>query len=228
MKSLCKKIYNKILNFLKFNQKNAPPIIYWQNRVRQYKERAVFNLGHSKDQIQSITKMQKNILLPYFSEQLNGNERILLDLGCGSGRFTPDLAQLINGKAVGIDPIEELIDIAKKNAYLENCEFKLMREGVIPMDDASVDIVWVCLVLGGIIDDGVLKGTLSEIKRVLKKNGLIFLVENTTENKINGNYWKFRSVEDYQAMFIFTRLKYLSGYIDLNEEISIMVGRKNV
>jgi len=102
-----------------------------------------------------------------------------------------------------------------------------MKEGVIPVEDESMDVVWICLVLGGIIDDSVLRFTIDEINRVLKKDGLVFLVENTSEKK-DGDYWKFRSVQTYQKLFSFVELRHLSDYFDLGERISIMTGRKHV
>jgi trans-aconitate methyltransferase len=45
--------------------------------------------------------------------QLNGNET-LLDIGCGDGKITAEIAKhLPNGKAVGIDSSEQMINLAK-------------------------------------------------------------------------------------------------------------------
>ena len=45
----------------------------------------------------------------------------------------------------------------------------------LPASAASIDAVWICLVLGGLRDDA-LAQTVSEIDRVLKPNGLLCLI----------------------------------------------------
>lgn len=215
---------NSIYNLIFKNKKKISHIEYWRKRARQYSERSVINIGHSEGEVEAVTKMQKETIFPYLKKQLTGREKLILDFGCGPGRFTCDLAAMIQGKAIGVDPIRYLIDLAPKN---ENVEYRLMKEGVIPVNDASMDVVWICLVLGGITDDDLLRSTMFEIKRVSKMDGLIFLVENTSEKK-SGDYWKFRPVKTYQTLFDFIELKHISDYFDLGERISIMAGRKCV
>lgn len=50
----------------------------------------------------------------------------VLDVGCGSGAITADIAQRASGKVVGIDFSEHLIELAKKNyAHLPNLSFEV-------------------------------------------------------------------------------------------------------
>ena len=201
------------------------PIGIWKKRAKQYGARAVLNIGHSIKQIDAVTEMQKEEIFPFLKQLLTGHEKTVLDFGCGPGRFTGDLAQIIQGRAVGVDPIQHLLDLAKVKNHT-NVEYRLMDEGVIPMENCSFDIIWVCLVLGGIIEENTLRRTVLEMKRVLKKRGLIVLIENTTE-KESADYWRFRSVEEYQLIFDFVTLRHLSDYYDLGERVSIMAGRMN-
>lgn len=224
MSSFIRKIRGIVLKAIGFKRKKLHAIQYWEKRAKKYGERSVFNIGHSEDEMEAITRMQKDYIFPFLRKQLTGNENVVLDFGCGTGRFTCDLAQIIRGKAVGVDPIPHLLELAKKQKCT-NVEYILMDEGVIPMEDCFVDVVWVCLVLGGIIEENVLKDTISAIQRILKRNGQIFLIENTS-NRNDGDYWKFRSVEYYQHLFDFVDLKHISDYIDMGERISIMAGRK--
>lgn len=194
----------------------------WKKRAKQYGRRAVLNIGHSEEELEAVTQMQKEKIFPFLKQELKGDEKIILDLGCGPGRFTPDLAKIIQGRAVGVDPIKDFIDMAPKNA---NVEYRLMKEGVIPVDDSSINVVWICLVLGGIIKELVLQNIVSEVNRILKNGGLIMLIENTSDKK-DGEYWKFRSIAYYQSLFDFAELKHFSDYYDFGERISIMAGRK--
>jgi len=194
---------------------------YWTKRVEQFGERSVLNLGFSEHDYEKATATQKSELYGFFRKSLRGDEKVLLDFGCGTGRFTSDLAQMTGAMAIGIDPIAELLKHAPQS---ENVEFKLMKAGVIPLMDVSVDVVWICLVLGG-IEDALLSITINEIDRVLKKGGLLFLVENTTQ-KPDASYWKYRTWEEYRQLLSFVRLEQVHEYNELDERISIMVGRK--
>jgi SAM-dependent methyltransferase len=195
----------------------------WKKRAKQYGRRAVLNIGHSEEELEAVTQMQKEKIFPFLKQELKkGDEKIILDLGCGMGRFTPDLAKIILGKAVGVNPIKDFIDMAPRSG---NVTYRLMKESVIPLDENSVDAVWICLVLGGIIKERFLRNIVSEVNRVLKNGGLIMLIENTSEKK-DGEYWKFRSLAFYRSLFDFAELKHFSDYYDLGERISIMAGRK--
>ena len=91
---------------------------------------------------------------------LTGNEKTILDFGCGVGRFSAPLAKISNCKVIAVDPIEHLIKMAPKD---DNVEYQVIQEGILPLDDASIDVIWVCLVLGSITNTEDLKQTVSEI-----------------------------------------------------------------
>lgn len=120
---------------------------YWEIRAAQYGQRAVLNLGHRDDEFDFVTELQKREIYPSFVACLKGAERVVLDFGCGVGRFTPDLAVMTGGNAIGVDPIRLFLEMAPK---AENVQYIVADEGVIPLKDRCVDVVWICLVLGGI------------------------------------------------------------------------------
>ncbi|NEO43867.1 MAG: methyltransferase domain-containing protein [Moorea sp. SIO4A3] len=146
--------------------KNLPAMEYWKQRAKKYGKRSVLNIGHSNAEFEAVTEKQKREILPYLRQSLKGDEKLIIDFGCGPGRFTIDLASTIGGKAIGVDPIEALLEIAPKD---KTVEYKLMQEGQIPLPDNSVDVVWVCLVLC-CIKSTVLQSTIEEILRVLKND----------------------------------------------------------
>ena len=199
-----------------------PLIHQWEDRARHFGVRAVLNLGHSEDEILRVTERQRRELYPLFRAALRGDERLVLDFGCGPGRFTGDLAQMITGRAIGVDPIQHLLDLAPSHP---DVEYRPMSEGQIPLESASVDVVWICLVLGG-IHGRALEATIRELRRVLKPSGLLFLVENTTKGRGNA-FWAFRSVASYQSLLAPLPLDHLDDYHDLSERISIMRGRNS-
>lgn len=100
------------------------------------------------------------------------NNRKALDVGCGGGFLSEELAK-IGLNVTGVDPSKESIRIAQEHAinsglnveYRESCGEKL------PFDDGIFDIVFCCDVLEHVSE---VHKVISEISRVLKRGGLFF------------------------------------------------------
>lgn len=221
---LLKWILAKYLEIIFQPNNTRVDIQYWEQRAKQYGRRSVLHLGHSEAEIETVTNLQKEQIFPILKSQLRGNEKLLLDFGCGTGRFTGDLAEIIQGQVIGADPIKALIHLAPKN---ENVSYKVIEKNIIPIKSNVIDVIWVCLVLGGITQSNLLHKVVLEMDRILKEDGLLLLVENTSVRK-DAKHWKFRSVQEYKSLFSFIDLKHISDYFDLDESISIMAGRRCV
>ena len=112
---------------------------------------------------------------------------ILLDYGCGGGRNT--FALCSEGyKVLAMDYAEEALSIVqdKCKAFSENSVSLIQNKGLdVPLEDSSVD---------GIIADGSLFGNpksdiikvVSELRRVLKKDGLLWANFRTKEDSMYG------------------------------------------
>ncbi len=197
-------------------------IPYWEERARKHGVRSVLNIRHTPEEVEAETRRQKDILFPLMARELAPEDRVVLDLGCGPGRFTPGLAELTGGRVIGTDPIQHLLDLAPAH---DRVEYRAMPEGVIPLPDGSVDVVWVCLVLTTITDEEVLRRSAAEIERVLRPAGLLFLVENTSHGK-DRPHLRFRPEAFYHALFPSVLLRSVGGYTDLGERISVLAGRR--
>ena len=193
---------------------------YWERRARKHGPRSVLHMGHTSAEYEQITEWQKSMLLPLLQSQLRGDERTILDFGCGPGRFTPALAQAINGRAIGVDPIETLLELAPA---APNVEYRLLKHGRIPVDDHSIDVIWIALVVG-MLRGRVLQRSLQELQRVLAPGGLVFMTENTTPKR-SLKQIEFRTAAEYRALFSFAELKHLYDYQDLGETMSVLAGR---
>lgn len=104
------------------------------------------------------------------------NNGTLLDVGCGIGYFTIPAANILKqGKAIGLDIMSEIIDIAKKKAInISNIEFKKSDEYSFPIIDDSINYVLICNVIHEIIDK---PKYFKEIKRVLKTDGFLCIID---------------------------------------------------
>ncbi|MEW5799924.1 MAG: class I SAM-dependent methyltransferase [Bacteroidota bacterium] len=210
-----------LYNAIKILPASARTYTYWKIRSREFGRMSVLNLSHSSDEYEAVTTAQKNEIFPVLKKYLRKSDTICLDFGCGPGRFTADLAVLMNGTCIGVDPISELIHLAPKN---DRVSYKVMHKGRIPLDQESVDVIWCCLVLGG-IPESLLSTTVHEMLRVLRGGGLMILIENTSA-KHSGDYWMFRSAEFYRTLFPDVDLQPVHSYTDCGETISVIIGRK--
>lgn len=101
----------------------------------------------------------------------------ILDLGCGKGSTISYLYNNFNIKAVGIEPSEKLLNIAKSS-----CEFADFVKGSgesLPFADESFDCVIAECTLSLMTD---LSATIQEVNRVLKKNGWFVVTDVYSKN----------------------------------------------
>jgi SAM-dependent methyltransferase len=156
--------------------------------------------GHKNDYIDLLQKMALEEAL-----ELNGDE-IVLDFGCGSGRFSYWIAPRVK-KVVGLEITPAMIDLAEKNRTVENVEF-ILYDGVhFPVLPYEVDFilsVWVLQYMEGEI----LKRTVSELARYLKSGGRFYLIEQASDNPRRNR----PRVEEYLETFNASRLECLQYY----------------
>lgn len=209
----------RVLRWLGFR---PSPRQYWETRALSHGVRSVLDLRHPDAEVDSVTTAQASILFPLLRKCLVASDRRLLDFGCGPGRFTPQLAELIGGTAVGMDPVAHYLELAPGTSGVE---YRAIEHQRIPAPDASFDVVWICVVLGGIVSTRELKRAVREIERVLAPGGLVFMVENTSEIP-DGYYWKYRTAEAYRRLFRGVNLSTISEYIDIDQRMSVLAGRK--
>ncbi len=91
--------------------------------------------------------------------------KVVLDLGCGSGRYTKELVRL-GAKVSGIDKSDKLIKIAE--SQLPDVEFNVGSVENLPYQGSSFDYVFSGLVIDYFPN---LNETFAEVSRVLKDNG---------------------------------------------------------
>ena len=98
--------------------------------------------------------------------------RLVLDLGCGTGRLTEALqTRYKKAKVTGIDLSKEMIAIAEaRRGWLSRHKYLCANAETLPFDDASIDLVFSNLMLPWFENPDAL---LKECRRVLKPGGLI-------------------------------------------------------
>ena len=106
----------------------------------------------------------------------------VVDLGCGSGAFTPFIARTVGekGKVYALDIQADMLkQLERKLSKPENRDIKNIKliEGnayKLPFEDGSIDLVNVVTVLQEIPDRN---RALQEVNRVLKSGGILAVTE---------------------------------------------------
>jgi len=209
-----KAIFNRIgLNTEKFDEMN------WDKRADEFGRYSVIGRYHTAEEYNDVTKQQKELLYSYLVKELNGSEKLILDFGCGVGRFTSDLAELINGKAIGVDSTKKLIELCPKS---ENTTY-IHSNNFFNENKSKFDVIFICSVLGGIPTNNLNK-LADQISLSLNENGLLFIVEHTGKFHIE-RQWRTLTIREIKNKFLKIDLHLVGSYIDVNR-FSIFSGRK--
>jgi len=110
-------------------------------------------------------------------------DNVLLDAACGVGKYSVAISDVFKNEGIifAVDLWEEGIQVLKKTIAekeIENIRPVLADISKnIPVEDQSVDIILMATVLHDLIEDNTEKGTLGEIRRVIKPGGSLVIVE---------------------------------------------------
>lgn len=129
----------------------------------------------------------------------------ILDIGCGSGVPTMELARLSNGEVIGLDIDQGLLDVLRGNIEKAGLvdRVKVINRSLLDMEfpDESFDVIWA---EGSIFVIGFKKG-LQEWKRLLKPGG--FMVVHDERGNVEEKLAQISSC-GYELM----------GYFELDEK----------
>lgn len=184
---------DEVLNFFEQRAKKAKTLGYKQAVIYQDKNP---KLAEQRDLIEKETLLPKLNLL--------GNER-LLDIGCGTGRWT----EVLYDKAKyyhGIDPSYGLLDIAKSRFKKENLKFTCIKSSEISMknlkESEKFDRVC-CIGVLMYLNDIEVEKTFENIANIIKEDGIFILREPVAiENRLTiKNHFSDDMEQVYNAIY---------------------------
>lgn len=103
----------------------------------------------------------------------------IVDLGCGTGRFTDALANYFGANVIGIDPSAKMLEQARAKPHNSSIRYELGSAESIPLPDQSVDLIFMSMIFHHFIDP---KLAARECRRVLRHGGKAFLRAGTREH----------------------------------------------
>jgi ubiquinone/menaquinone biosynthesis C-methylase UbiE len=102
----------------------------------------------------------------------------ILDLGCGTGRFSDTLATWFSAMVIGVDPSRKMLEQAR--GKLTKAAVKYVRGSgeALPLANGSCDLVFMSMVFHHFNDPGAVA---RECRRVLRDGRIVFLRAGTVE-----------------------------------------------
>jgi len=153
------------------------------NRIaKRYDLATSLSQGYQKDLQTSVDRMN-----------LKGNE-LLADLCCGTGKSTiACLNNLPNGKVIGVDNSEGMLQTARENLYIkfdkDNVRFVQQDVMNLDMNDNSLDAIFMAYGIRNMPD---FNKCVRNLYRVLKPGGKICFHEYSIHKSFSSKlYWEF-------------------------------------
>jgi ubiquinone/menaquinone biosynthesis C-methylase UbiE len=104
--------------------------------------------------------------------------RTILDLGCGTGRFSEALAERFATQVIGIDPSKKMLERARSKQVDPRVCYALGSGESIPLRSNSVDLIFMSMIFHHLQDP---RRAARECRRVLREDGTAFLRTGTRE-----------------------------------------------
>jgi len=99
----------------------------------------------------------------------------VLDLGSGTGKFTPALADAFGGPTLGVEPSRHMRAIAERDRAHPRVAYAEGSADCIPVEDGAFDLILMFLVLQHVADR---PAAAAEIARVLRAGGRLLIVSH--------------------------------------------------
>jgi ubiquinone/menaquinone biosynthesis C-methylase UbiE len=104
---------------------------------------------------------------------------LVIDLGCGTGRFSELLAAQFGVPVIGIDPSRKMIDQARRKPATGNVIYRQGSAEALPLPDGCADLVFMSMVYHHLTDP---TAVARECHRVLRPGGNACVRNGTRES----------------------------------------------
>ena len=134
---------------------------------------ATYDLG--RDHGPEFLDLWMNVVSSHVKDQ---DIKAILDLGCGTGRFSEALAVRFDAQVIGVDPSKKMLEQARSKPSDARIRYEPGRGESLPVPDNSVDLIFMSMIFHH-FDNPALAAR--ECRRVLRDGGTAFLRAGTRE-----------------------------------------------
>jgi ubiquinone/menaquinone biosynthesis C-methylase UbiE len=113
---------------------------------------------------------------------------LVLDLGCGTGRFSPLLAEWFGCRVIGVEPSEGMRESARVESAHPRVEYTAGDAGSIPLEDGYCDAAWLGYMIHHVPDR---MQCARELMRVIKPGGVVLVSGAYTERRREISLFKY-------------------------------------
>jgi ubiquinone/menaquinone biosynthesis C-methylase UbiE len=164
------------------------------------------NQAERYDSARAMAKEDQARYLRPLSKLLPRPVRMVVDLGCGTGRFSVALAEEFRSPVVGVDPAKTMLAKAREGVSHPLVRFTEGDATAIPLEDGVADLIFICMAFHHFEDR---RGAMREMRRVLGRDGIV-AIRNSTGDVL----------DDIAYLDYFPAAKaHLAGVLPVREEL---------
>jgi ubiquinone/menaquinone biosynthesis C-methylase UbiE len=106
----------------------------------------------------------------------------ILDLGCGTGRFSALFAERFDARVIGLDPAVAMLRAAAQGEDRDNVFYAAARSEQLPLGDCCCDLAWLSQMIHHVRDRD---ACAHELQRVLRRGGHV-LIRGAFADRLDG------------------------------------------
>jgi ubiquinone/menaquinone biosynthesis C-methylase UbiE len=133
------------------------------------------NYDRARALVPETARLWQDLLSTYIDRR---SISLVIDLGCGTGRFSSLLAAHFGVEVIGIDPSRKMIEQARCKPATANVGFRRGLAEAIPLSDGCADLVFMSNVYHHLNDP---PAVARECRRVLRRDGYVCIRNSTRE-----------------------------------------------
>lgn len=181
--------------------------VYWEQRAVRFAREgeglaAVCSYGMPAFYNKAIQWTQRHALRPHIG---TWSGRRVLDVGCGVGRWSLQLAAQGN-HVVGMDLSQTMVDVARRRAVEQGLSCRFQQGNVVHADlDDRFDSILVVTVLQHILDPVDVRRAIDNLVRHLNPGGSLVLLEAAptgAQDRCDTNVFHARCESDYRELLM--------------------------
>ena len=143
------------------------------------------NYDRGRDHGPEFLDLWMNVVASHVKDQ---DIKTILDLGCGTGRFSTALQARFDADVIGIDPSKKMLEQARSKPSCRRIRYEPGRGESIPLPDNSADLIFMSMIFHHFDNP---KLAACECRRVLRHGATALLRAGTREHIRSYPYVEF-------------------------------------
>jgi ubiquinone/menaquinone biosynthesis C-methylase UbiE len=147
-------------------------------------------------------------------------DSLIVDVGCGTGRFSEPLAERFSVRVLGVDPSEQMLDVARKKTKSHRVEYLRSSAEVLPLAKAAADMVLMSMAFHHLKDAG---AGIRECRRILRANGHLCVRTIAREGDVPHRHFFPMAEVEFPSRLHLERVVAAAGFATVAHEIVTQV-----